>query len=194
MSKYLTEDGDEVEAFTGDELAAKIEEAKKEVESNLSKKIEEKEKAIEDLNKKLEGKDDKDKNFANLREAKEALEKGIREIESKTAEEISKLKIDLNKSELKKDILIRAGGNKEMAEKIELHYNAFQTPKDGEEDKRLENAILLATGGKISSKPGSFSSGIGASPSFKSTISGEKMSEDAKNLGRQMGLSDEELK
>jgi exonuclease VII large subunit len=193
MSKYLTDDGDEVEAFTEEEVNEKIEEAKKSIEENYANDIKEKEDAIAELNKKLEGKDDKEKNFANLREAKEALEKGIDDIKKQTEEEISKIKKDLFASELKREILSTAGGNKELAEKIELHYKSFQLPKEGEDDKRLENAILLATGGKISTiKAGSFSSGIGSAGS--TIIRGaDKLSEEAVELGKKFGLTEEEL-
>jgi len=182
MSKLYNEDGEEIEAFTKEELDAQLKDA-------ISAKEEEKktlESKIEELSSKIDT-DDKDTNFKALREAKEAKEKQLEEVMSK----ISKIESELNSEKVDKLIYNEVGRDSELAQKVKYHYDKMITPKEGEEDTRLKDAMILATGGKTSMDTKMFSSGKG---DVIHSNGDNKLNTNQVELAKKLGLSDDDIK
>jgi len=206
MAEFFDADGNVVEAFTSDEVEEKIEEAKEEraeeIKAEMAVEIEESKERIESLEDEvksateaLEKGDDKAKNFGNLRRAKEAAEKELEDFKKNTTEKLSALESKMSSKDIDDQSLIMAEGDKSLADKISFYYKGFQgEPKDAKErDERFKNALLLANGGESNYLPGNIISGAGGTPTPAGNAKG-KISEEAKGVARNLGITDEELK
>lgn len=205
-------DGNKVEALTPEEAQTMADEAAaKAVEGLSTERQEELDKAYDDikaledaktdLETKLAGEGDKDKNFGAARKKIEDKEKEISELK-KTIEGIKgglEKRIDditntQAKQTLAQRILEAVGGNKELAAKVELTYGKFapaSTPEGVTEN--IQNAILIASGGKAPKIITSRIIGADGGASIKPLNAG-KLSEGADQVARNMGLTDQDLK
>lgn len=184
MAILYDSDGNEVEALTTEEVNAKIAETKTELETQLKEKSDE-----------LEKLQTKDLNFKNVRGKVEEKEKEIEELRKEMAAKFSELDTKLSQTGIQSEISKLAGDDEEVAKKISFIYNKFSAPKEGEEDTRLDDAFRLATG--TSSKDFNKSNAIyssGDSYIPVSGIDGNKISDEAKALGKMLGLKDEDFK
>jgi len=197
----------------GKEAAGEEFEGLKEEQEGLKEKMEEKDNKIADLEKLIEEstKDNKDINFQKLREAKEKIEEERDELKEKLEGVDDKIegvkketwaKIDADKLDSKMNQM--AKGDPELAKKIKYHFNSFKPATEQEKDpekraklilEQLSSAYSLATGGKTEGGlPGDIAAtGGGHIP--EPPKPGEKMSEGAKELGKNMfGLTDDDYK
>lgn len=211
-AQLFDEKGNLVEAFTQEELDQKITEGTEKIieETNATRqeeidglqkkldKAEEEKKALEEKTSKI---DDKSLNFKNLREKTEQKDKLIEDLTKKieTLETGVNQKIDLitgsfEKQKISNLILQLAGGNKELADKIEVSYNRFSgKPKDEAELKAmLQDAYILATGDV---KKSFLSGGVISASGGTSKKEGEtKISEDVIGVAKKLGATDQDLK
>lgn len=163
MAKLFDKDGNEVEAFTEDELKEKQQEAidkYKEENPDKASELEQAQKDLEAAKNKLkeyeedddEGGDDKGGDGQKKRlkkERDEALEK-VQELEKTMTEEIKNLKQSAIEGPKSKLLNALSGGDEELKKKIELEYDGFAGDPENAEavEQRLTKAYTLATGNK----------------------------------------------
>lgn len=173
--------GEPVEAYT-----------KEEYESALSatKELENYKKQVDDLKLELESKTtNKDLNFKELREKKEKAEKELDGFKDTISLKQNEIMAEIQTIKFEKQIREVVGNDDELVEKIKYNFSRIAPPKEGEKDTRLDDAIILATGGK--STFSGFSSGNGVPPT---TSKNSGLTSSQIELGRKLGLTDEELK
>jgi len=197
----------------GKEAAGEEFEGLKEEQEGLKERIEEKDTKITDLEKEIEesAKGNKDINFQKLREAKEKVEKERDEakakldgVDEKIDASTKKLsdKIDEDKLGSKMDDM--AKGDPELAKKIKYYFNSFKSATEQEKDpekaaklvlEQLVSAYSLATGGNAEKGlPGDVIA-TGEEHVVQPPKPGVKMSEGAKELGKNMfNLTDDDFK
>ena len=212
MTTLYNEDGEEVEAFTADEVKTKNKEAvdlaieklagtRDEEFKDLEEKLTQAEKDKADLQEKLEKGGDKEINFKNLREKEALKDKQIEELKSQietfgkdTTKQIEDLKQNIGQQTIDKQILDACGGDKDLAAKARITYGKFAgTPQTPEEvNQRIQDSLTLLTG-----KPQKmldhnvFGGGSGSGITHK--VQG-KISDDAVSVAKSLGLSDQEMK
>jgi hypothetical protein len=190
--ELFDQDGNIVEAFTKEELDQQLIEAKSELET----KIAEQEKIINEKEEALGKEGDKENNFVKLRKAKETAEKQLEAMKTELEGKISEVKSEVSKRDFENAVAQLAGDDEDAKSKIKFHYDNFKgDPKDDKERaERLENAFILATGSKpLRSVPGSIvSTGSPYIPPASKTQG--KISEGAKTLAGNLGLTEEDLK
>lgn len=180
-TELFDKDGEPVEAYTKEEYESAL---------SASKELEDYKKKVDDLTKELESKStDKDLNFKELREKKEKAEKELVDYRDTISLRQNEIMAEIQTIKFDKQIREIVGDNQDLVDKIKFNFARITPPKEGEKDTRLDDAIILATGGK--SNFSGFSSGDGTPPS---TIKKSGLTEGQIDLGRKLGLTDEELK
>jgi len=224
MGEFYDENGNPVEAYTPEEVEEKVSELKEEIKEEvlseqeekveeLKSQIEEKDKLIKTLEEDIEKAADKNHNFKSLREKLEKTEEEKKELEEKLSgvektidEKVKGLKEELTQKEIDEKVKKLAGGDEELEKKIKFHLQNFKEPAEEDPTKRreqiekqIENAFILASGGKkstdILSKEGVAGTSGGFVPkSPSSTGSVKDVSEEAKELAKKhLGLTDEDF-
>ena len=206
MTTLYDSNGQPIEAYTQaelDEMQKDFEEEKQKEIDNIKSESEEKAKdlqiKLDDLNKKLEGDDDKKHNFAELRKQKQTVEERFAELEKTTGDKIAELESQLESKtdQLKVDSLIEkmSGNDPELRKKVRFYYDSFQgVPEDDEKLKeRIENSILLATGSKPTMST-DFASVSGDAPPLTRQSVGKLENPESAEVGKKLGLTDEDLK
>ncbi len=196
-------EGNLVEAYTEEEVQAKIDEAKTALEGATGEektKLTEQLEALQtQLNEKTEELDKfkgKDLNFGKLREQKELAEQAVAKVREDFDKKIADIKDTMTKTRMDEEIGKLVGDDKEMASKVRFYYDSFKgEPATPEEFKtRLSNALTLASGGKpVNPLSGNVISGAGGYVP-KPGGSPEKLNPDVKGVASKLGISDEELK
>jgi ABC-type phosphate transport system auxiliary subunit len=197
MPIYYDEDGNEIN------LDKPIDEIQKGLES-VSQEFEEfkktKEEEVSAINEKLSKLENKDFNFKSLRDLTEeqraklsATETILMEQAEKHKEELDALKTKINSSWEDKILTDIAGSDEELKKKVRDEYKNLNMPNDTEQDIKLryEKAYLLASGGKPETNL-NFSSDSGGLPPVQQSVG--KISNDVKELGKNLGLSEEDFK
>lgn len=174
MPKTISDStGEDVEVYTKEELQIQKDAVLEEFKNANPDKTNELNKLQEDLKKANEDLDkakNKDTNFANLREAKEALENKVKELNESIDSKVGSAKKEIMDGVVKEhysDIINKlAGDDKELLAKIEFQYKRLgdAAGTKAEIEKKLNDAYVLATGnmaGGIGQRP--FSSG-GSAP------------------------------
>lgn len=160
MAKLFDKDGNEVEAYTPEELEAKKKEAIDEHIKNNPDKKDEYEKLKTDLdaaNVKLKafedagGNDDAQKR--RLKEAKETAEKALAETVSGFRKEMDEFKNNFISGHKTKVLDKLSKGDPELRKKIEFEFDQYSEGKkspanEAEVTERLTKAFTLATGNK----------------------------------------------
>lgn len=200
--KAMNEEGEEIEAFTADELEAQKQAAIDEFKASNPDKSAELASAQEELEK-LKG---KDMNFSNLRAQKEAAEKKVADILAGVDEKIGAAKNEILEGVTKEHYLDTikklAGDDKELLDKIEFHYKRLTDPAGSKEaiTKKITDAYLLATGtGPKDISSSAFGSGGVNRPNFP-TAGGSQLSADEKKMAQElaarggMTITEEDLK
>ncbi len=87
-----------------------------------------------------------------------------------------------------KQIRAMVGDNDELVEKVKFNYARISPPKEGEKDSRLEDAITLTTGGRVS-----FNGIFGGDGTPPTTVKKVGLTQKQIEIGKEIGLTDEEL-
>lgn len=200
------EDGTEFEAFTEEEVNARIDDAtqkaKTELETEYQGKIQEQTTAMEDLKKEREeleekmnqGSDDKDKNFKVLKDALNKKDDEIKNLTQKIDETGSARINDLRERLIEK----YAGSDEELKKKIVHNFDNTLAGVDAKSEKEIENKIKNAV--KLSVDFG------GPNPLDNAMSGGEpggvgrknaggvsaKITPEVKDLGGKLGITDED--
>ena len=181
--------GEDIEVFTPEEVAAKGKELETKFQGETNKLKEDLSKATEDLSKLKET----DKNFGELRTAKETLEKKLTDLETNHKTEVEKLKNDVVVSQV--DGLLKAivGDDKELRKKMELHMTTTLKTMPVSSKAELEEKVkaayrLSADVVEIDKIQGIISSAGGGGDG-----GGEvKISNELRAFGRNFGLEDKD--
>jgi type VI protein secretion system component VasK len=220
MAELFDKDGNLVEAYTPDEVNAKLDDIRKEAaedaKTELQDTMAEKDEQLADLQGKLAaaeadlaGEQNKDKNLGGQRKIIEGKEKVIEELTKKIAdlETNTNSKLDeIGRKEHEKMIITMiddlTDGDQELSAKVKFHFDNFKSidekDKKPEEiqkiiQERIKNAYTLATGGKTTPLSGPIISSAGGG---KPTIneSGEKINPEVQDLAHKLGVTDQDLK
>ena len=177
-------DGNEVSAFTVEEVEA----LKSEKDQELKAAQEEAEKVKEELSK-LQA---KDLNFANLRSQKEDADKKVKALKEEVegiGPKMEKLKEEIVagvfKDHYEERLAALASGDEELAKKISYQYKrlAGDVSSKTEIDKKLQDAVLLAQGPSTKVSGNAFAS-MGSAPMRPASSSGAKFSEEEKAFAK----------
>ena len=192
MPEIIEKDGVDVEVFTAEEVAAKEEAARNAVKAELDTTKAELVKVNEEL-KKL---GDKDHNFANLRTQKEELEKKLSDIQSGVntqLEEIKKAPIIEYESEVLNNL---SSGDEELKKKIKFHYDRLSDKADNKEsvNKKMNDAYLLAVGNSPKTDLINRAAPVGGGSATYPKAQNAKLDPGLIELGKKMGLTDEDMK
>lgn len=210
MCPFYNEQGDEVEGVMSPEevqemLAKKEEETNKAVEEAQQATQEEIQTLQQQLEEEREEKrklEEKGVNFGTLRKKTEEKDSKISDLEKKIDElkggfigQIDKINQILSDKTIDETMLKVAGGDKELADKVKFYYKQFSgVPKDEKEmQDRINNAMVLATGGKSTIIPGSTYSGVGGFNTTNNVVSANKWTEDQKDLAKKLGIIDADI-
>lgn len=202
MAKLYDVDGNEVEAFTADELKTKQEEAVAEHLKNNPDKSAELDKAKKDLEeaeKKIKelGEGGNDQQKARLKADKEAAQNALKEVTDKLTGEINTLKETFTAGTKNKVLTALTKGDKDLQEKIDLKYKSLMKTGDYTNDEvgitqALTEAATLVTGAKPAPgfMDGMTSAGDKGLPQKNSSKGPE--TENAKAMRSVLGISDKD--
>lgn len=154
MAKLFDANGNEVEAFTPEELEAKKQEA---IDAYLkehpdqSAALTQAQKDLETAQNKLkeiEGKDDEDPQKKRLIKERDDANAALEEVKTTLTKEITDLKTNIFGSAKEKILSKLAGGDAELRKKIETEYDGFAGEAVNEQQiqERLTKAYTLAKG------------------------------------------------
>lgn len=208
MAKLFDKDGNEVEAFTTEEIAAQKKEAVEEYIKNNPSKKEDFDKLTNDLKvatdklKELEdggGNDDAQKR--RLKEAKETAERALADGMSGIRKEMDEFKSNFVSGHKTKVLDKLSKGDPELRKKIELEYDQYSEGKkvptnEVEVTERLTKAFTLATGNKPAPN---FMDGMNnAGPRGDGTNGGsggakEPETDNSKQMRKAFGITDKDV-
>ena len=200
MAKLFDANGNEVEAFTEEEIEAKKQEA---IDAYLKEHPDQSEaltQAQKDLEtaqnklKELEGKDDKDPQKQRLIKERDDATAALEEVKTSLTKEINDLKTSIFGGAKEKILSKLAGGDAELRKKIETEYDGFAGEATNEQQiqERLTKAYTLAKG--VPPAP-NFMDGMGnAAPRGEDQSHGVQgqETENAKAMRKVFGISDQD--
>jgi len=183
------EDGTEIETFSQDELEAQTQEALAEKEAE----VEAAKAQLAELSEKLEKANEKDRNFAKLREQKNKAEALIEQLKQETEEKLVKVKKEILESVSKdyyNEVLNQlSGDDEELKKKIVFEYGRLSDIAGTKEEisKKLRDAYTLAARVETEGVSASvFSSGGASAPAIKRQGT---FSDDEKDLARRLAAA-----
>lgn len=196
-------DNVEIEVFSQDEMDARIQSEKEILQTEYEQKISENklvlDKAMEDkatLETQMAASGGGNKNFAAL---KDALSKKDEDI--KSLREGNQKIMDLRTNDLKSDVLSRFSGvNVELAKKISHHYDVtlsgVKAESKEEITKKMESAARLSMDDAKADivNQANFNGGTFGNHGGGSIIQSVELSNAQKDLGKKLGITDEDIK
>jgi predicted RNase H-like nuclease (RuvC/YqgF family) len=203
---FTDENGNQVEAYTPDEVQAKLDEtreetleaanqAREEEVSDLSSQLQSKERELEEVKSKSSNMSG---NLSGQRQIIEAKEKEAEELKKRLSEVEAKsdLTINLIKEKTLQERISAIAPDEEVAKKVKHYFSQFTgEPKDEKElDERIKNAYVLATNGLSQGVVNSAVMSSSSSMAVPNTMSSEKMTAEQLDLARKLGITDEDLK
>jgi len=210
-SAYYNESGDEVAGvLSPEEVQQQLDDKEVEMQKTIDEAQTASQEELQSIQQQLADKEeemtklqDKDRNFGAFRKKSEAdktemneLKKQIDELKGGLIGQIDKINQVLSDKTISEAVMRVAGGDKEVADKVKFFYNQFSgTPKDEKEmQSRLDNALILATGGKSNVMSGQVYS-AGAGSSFANNVVGSvgKWSDEQKDFARKVGITDADI-
>lgn len=201
------EDGTEETVYTQEELDAERNAAVDEYKAANPVDAAEHERLkadLEKVTKELEAVGSKDRNFAQLRQAKEAVEEALRKSEEKMAAEIGKIRSEMSQTALDAAVRGLAGEDPELAKKVRFHFTETLKGVSGttpeEFKQKIQQAYLLATG--VQPNPAVLSGAMygsgGAGPgagSMPAARRGQPLKPELVDMGkRYFGLTEDDFK
>lgn len=207
MAKLFDAEGNEVEAFTPEELEAKQKEAvdkyiaenpsKNEEYESAKKELDDAKKKLEEYEKNNEGNDEQKKRLKN--EKKEA-EDAVKNLQENFKKEISELKEGIMKGHREKMLDTLSNGDPELRKKIEYEYDEYSKGKDTPVDEievkdRMAKAATLAMG--QAPTPGLLdgisSAGQKGEESYGGAKNQEPETENSKAIRKVLGITDKDV-
>ena len=210
MCAYYNSDGDEVEGVMSPEevqqaLAdkdAEMQRAIDEAQTSSQEELQSIQQQLVDKEEEMAKLQDKDRNFGAFRKKSESdktemaeLKKQIDDLKGGLVGQIEKINQVLSDKTIDEAVLRISGGDKVLSDKIKFFYKSFSgVPKDDKElQARLDNAFVLATGGKTNVMSGQVYSGTGSSYVPETVGSTSKWTDDQKQFAAMMGITDADI-
>ena len=207
MAKLFDKDGNEVEAFTPDELKDKQKEAVEDYIKNNPSKKEDMDKLQNDLKvtteklKQLEEAGGDDAQKKRLKQAKEDAEKALADGITGIRKEMDDFKNNFVAGHKTKVLEKLSKGDPELRKKIEFEYDQYSEGKKApaneiEIQERLTKAFTLATGNKPT--PNFMDGATGAGQrgdghNGGAGISKEPESDNSKSMRKAFGITDKDV-
>lgn len=209
MAKLYDGEGNEIEAFTPEEVEEKQAEvlAERDEEYNEQSQAREDEfkQELEETKTELEKEQNKEKNFGNLRKKNEELTDEQKKAEEENKSKISELEEKVNSikdegksfvvSSFRDDAISEfADDDPELAEKIKENYKLIGKPEGNKEEikERVKDAYLISVG-VDSNDLLSDSTNPPAGPGRSVAGGGSAdVSQDTKDIGKKFGISDKD--
>ena len=197
MPKLFDEAGNQVEAFSQEELDAKLAETKTALETESATKLADLQKQLQDATTQIEtlSGTDKAKNMAKLREGRETIEKQIEDLKDKMAAGLGELAKKQDDVALDQRLNLLSDGDPEIMKKIKFEYQRITRPDDTQEekDKKLSDAYRLAVGSTPSQSVMSRVLGSGGAPNSSPQRGVGSWPQPLVELGKRLGLSDKDF-
>lgn len=189
MAKYYDADGNEVEAFTAEELKTHPDFVK------LQKDVEDAQKKLDESGNASEGQKKR------LKEERDNAVKAFEEYKSNTDTRFNQLEEKLISGTKAKVMANFSKGNKELAEKLDVKYQSlmktgeYQTDEEGI-SRAMADAYTLVNGSKPSPSimnniTSAGDRGDGASGNQSGKV---EFTENGKGMGKMLGITDEDIK
>jgi len=215
MAEFFDEQGNKVEAYTPEEIEAKLEEerlaaieeanaAREEEINNLVQQLEEKEAALQQLQEALAKEQNKEKNLGaqrkiieNKENEIESLKKELEALKQESQTKFTELEQKTKENTVNAYLDKISNGDKDLKAKIKFFYDNFKGEPQNEQEiaERVKNAYILATGGQSSIRiAGDVISSASGTPQPKLEIPEGKINPDLIPLAHQMGITDQDLK
>jgi len=207
---YYDENGEEVSGIlTPEEVEQRLAEKETEMQSRIEEIETAKQEELQSIQQQLADKEaelvglqDKDRNFGAFRKKSEAdktemaeLKKQIDELKGAVVSQFNSINQVLSDKTIDEAVLRVSGGDKELSDKVKFFYKSFSgTPKDDKEfQARLDNALVLATGGKSNVRV-DYSVGTGSTFQPNNSVgSANKMTEAQRAFAHSMGITDADI-
>jgi len=205
MSEIINKDGVDIEVFTQEEIEAKQQEALEQFKADnpdKSAELAELQEKLRIADEELAKKGNGDRNFANLRTAKEKAEKELGDFSKKVPEMMENLKREVvegvNKDYYVDNLKNLAGEDTELLKKIEHEYNTTLKgvipSSKAEISKKLQDAYLLAA---RPSEPDALNSSVvssGGVGRLNIKSQSQKLSPEEQAAGAHFGITSDDLK
>jgi alanyl-tRNA synthetase len=207
---YYNENGDEVQGvLTPEEVQqqladkdAEIQRTQEELQATHQEELQTIQQQLADKEAEMEKLEDKNKNAdrtfgAFKRQSTEMIElrKQIEDLKGGLVGQIEKINQVLSEKTIDEAVLRVSGGDKVLSDKVKFFYKSFSgVPKDDKElQTRLENALVLATGGKSNVMNGQVYSGAGGSSVPENVGSAGKWTDEQKQFAAMFGITDADI-
>jgi len=186
------------------EIPVEITDLKSTLESatQFQKQLSEKEELLKTANDQLEKLASKELNFKKLRDMSEAEKEKFSTTElsykqqiEKLEEEVGSFKKSYHDNIFQKKVSSFVGSDATLKEKVEKEYENINMPSNTEQEveEKIKRAYVLATGKSPSPSPMFYgTNNLGGLP--PSGVKLSEVSDDVKDLGKKMGLSEEDFK
>jgi len=190
MPIYTNEAGEEIEV---DKTIEEIQASSKEVSEANATLIEEK----GELETKLAGFSDKDYNFKAVLAKKEKGEEALTQSEEMVLSlkgQIDTLNNNINSGQMSRGLRRLVGSDEELGKKVKENFDKInvETTTEEEYQNKMDQAYKMTTGSNPNLNPLNVSNGTNGSAPNPVSKPG-KLSEEAKSVGKSLGLTDEEL-
>lgn len=204
--KIKQTDGSEVEVFTQAETEERVKSEREKALEEYKASNPDKTAEVNDLTTKLadanrklqeaEAAGGNPEQVKRLREARDAAEKERDGAVAKLTKDLNDFKNETVK-EVKDELMAKlTKGDKELEKKIEFEFDNYRTNENSKQAirERMEKAYQLATGNRpIPTAFDSVSGAGGSRGDYAPTQAGE-LSQNAKNIGKALGISEEQRK
>ena len=190
MPIYTNEAGEEIEV---DKTIEEIQASSKEVSEANATLIEEK----GELETKLAGFSDKDYNFKAVLAKKEKGEEALTQSEEMVLSlkgQIDTFNNNINSGQMSRGLRRLVGSDEELGKKVKENFDKInvETTTEEEYQNKMDQAYKMTTGSNPNLNPLNVSNGTNGSAPNPGSKPG-KLSEEAKSVGKSLGLTDEEL-
>jgi len=203
MPLEIEKDGQKIQVFTQDEVNEQVTAKEEELETERSTAEEtaaDLQRQLDEVNEQLTKEKGKDKNFKNLRDTKESLEKQLGEMKVQIETLVTDIKTNKeNKASALKTSYLKArgiDGDKNFTDRFNLHFTKVgkDAKTDEEIQKAVEEAFILAAADNGS--PDLVRQTIVTRENFitKKKNATDEETPDSKEMRRDMKLSDEDVK
>lgn len=194
------DDGSEVEVFTQEEVDTQKQEALDEKEAENAEELDKLRTDLQEKNDALIKLNDKDKNFANLRKAKEDAEKNLESFKSDIDDKINFAKNEILEGFVKnhytETLNSLADGDDELKKKLEFHYKRLGDVAGTKEEValKLKDAYVLATKQEVPDALNSSVLSTGGMGKLNFNSKSNNISPEEKAFALKLGLTDADFK